>query len=363
MHLRKESKNDPTFNATLVHIAQTHPVSDHKRDVFDLIAMSQFKVALTIIANPNAIVLDEGLVHNITAEHEYLYSFSNDEDFYKEIEELKSDFSRGFPNKYNELTHTQKNWLVKEGAACVLFNLGLLKAIYRADTPEEYDERRKQLQKKNYFNRPFYWGWFSNPTESDPELKRIVYDRREEIALKLAKEAATKSGNNLILLIYGARHQFGEKIKQMGDDDIIYAGRVMTTTEFRTPSVSAERMLPCGVAIRPVQQTISIDDFSRILQFYRTKYPSFSLFKGYRSDAIKALVTLLSSKEKTHSKNISYMTILECLAKTDTNRAELFRDGLLSAKIIFTATDKVILDLREAFDTASLSPTISAMAV
>ena len=234
----KESKDFPEIN--LIHVANVHGPSTKEiykpSEKFTFtqiytIAFSQFNVAKTIMANPEAIVLAENLVDDI---NEDPLSYSNipyafDEKIFKKI---KGDFPEGFPKDYIDLTVAQKDWLVYCGAPIVLFSLGLLKSVYKTDTREEVTALMAYLKKKGYVNEKGEFNDdFSRAIVSDPEIKKRVQDNREERVFKLVAEAAAKSDKNnpLILLVYGIAHKIGEKIKKMENSSrIIYQGRINT---------------------------------------------------------------------------------------------------------------------------------------
>jgi len=343
--------------STLIHVAQTHVSIVREQSWEEIIetAVSQFNVAKTIIANPDAMVFKESLTKNLT-ERDGLNP--------EVLGTILNAFPESFPNYYDDLTVKQIQCLVRYGASHILFGLGIIKCIYKTSSEDGGSHLMKELNKRNFFNpnqitKTSYLIsnlFFNHPFIFNPELKKIINDEREELALKCVMEVAANSekDNPLILLIFGSAHKFGEKIRELGPGtNIHYEGRVPTLSRHTVSSKNAEQILPCGVAILPAKQNITLDLFREIISYYRTKYKSTSIFKdGYRSAAMKALADFLCKMEKEQINTITYMDILEVLARTDENKAKLFREGV-QEKVLHSATDKIIIELRMTFESNS----------
>jgi hypothetical protein len=245
--------------------------------------------------------------------------------------------------------------LILRGAPLVLFSLGILQFIYKTDTFEEVMKAKSQLNEKNFSTHFIWYKPFYNPYVDNPEIKKIVVDRREETALHCAKEAVKNSGkiNPVVLLIYGSGHYLDERMKLPQHlNDFIYEGRIETNTTFENHfSNVTKKDYSSGVLVIPSHNRIDKEQFKQIINLYRTTYPSTSMFeKGYRSSSMQALANLLDKIERYHIESITFKDIFTLLSKIDYNRAKLFREGKLeNNEEIKTATDKVIFDLRIAF--------------
>lgn len=177
----------PERKITLQHVKQMHmprvSVSVVTPIVKEHVSYSQYHVARTILANPNTIVLDEGLYEDCTPET---------------AEKLKKDpmgmfvvakiiFPDGIPDQFEKLNQLQKDFIAEVGAPIVLFYLDQLTHVYKTSSEEENKKLESAVAKGDY---------------------SMVYEPREKQALFWAKQAAIKSGKNHILLIYGADHNF-----------------------------------------------------------------------------------------------------------------------------------------------------------
>lgn len=212
-----EQKNNKVF---ITHLKQIHwPPFGAKptSELLDRIAFSQYQIAKVILANPNAIVLYEGLTKNLLGfDLNKQQDFSLDPDVlslyeYGIRENLLKSFRLGIPNSFSELNEEQKALIAEHGGDKVLYYLKKLNSIYQTITPEKYLNHLAQVRKE------------LTKLLTDKELYKnigLISKTYEEEAIYWAKQAALQSGMNHVLLIFGKGHDFQARIQQMNDPSV-----------------------------------------------------------------------------------------------------------------------------------------------
>lgn len=187
----------------ITHVKQTHmPYGQTEVTSTDMeeIAYSQFKVCQAVISNPDALVVKESLYENYTPD---LMSINQNADYAKKL------FPNGLPKNYEELDEAQKNYLARRGVVA-LFDLGILSHVYKSLNKDEA-QKINALMSANCFE--------------------AIYEPRELLAIKYAKEAAKSSSKQdvHVLLIFGEVHDFNSRINSYHDNNVIYAGCIETS--------------------------------------------------------------------------------------------------------------------------------------
>jgi hypothetical protein len=222
---------------SITHVKQMHmpPKSSEEMitdDMIEHIACSQYGVIKTILANPEAIVVKEGLTEDYTpsTKHQML------------AKTTQIILPLGIPDDYSKLTPLQKKFLADLGGAEVLFFLNKLTHIYKAITVDD-DKRissivrgdQKELTSAQLLNRIL-----------KPEISLLVFGEREKLALTLAKKAALLSKKNHVLLIFGSKHNFKTRIQEVNDPEIEYKGSVETDNLYFERLLEKVKMQPAS---------------------------------------------------------------------------------------------------------------------
>lgn len=213
----KESKAEKIY---ITNVKFNHPLpldlfgikSETPPEISDLIARSQFKTMQTILAHPGFIVVCECLYENATPEklQELLSSpFSL-------ASVVRMFFKNGvIPDTYDELTEVQKLVLSEHDGAMILFFLGKITHIYKSQTEAEWKLIEARIRAGDM---------------SD------VMAPREILAINWCKQAAKESGNNQILLLFGAAHNFKERIALLNDPGVVFGGEIDTRKLSSSPA-------------------------------------------------------------------------------------------------------------------------------
>jgi len=208
----------------------------------DTVSFSQYQVARTILANPNAMILEEGTTK---------IRYAKAEPYFESI------FPSGFPVKYEELSVDQKEALETYRAPAILLGLNLVKYIYPTQSIEDYnrlsqyweetfmpklikimeerqdyaiqyciadDELQKSMRKPR--DDEEHSKYFNEILEKD----EVLMLDRERITIEYIKSAVKSiKFDQTILLIFGALHRFEERIKESKHSNIIYGGYIPTS--------------------------------------------------------------------------------------------------------------------------------------
>jgi hypothetical protein len=154
----------------ITHVKQTHlpayvPVSEVREKDMEEAAYSQFMVARTILDNPHALVLNEGLYED------YIPSLMKEN---KNSPVACTLSPEGTFEDYTQLTNEQKKYLAMRTGAVTLFDLGKLPNIYKTIGKQE----SKQID-----------------ALISAGVSEALYEHRERLAIKYAKIAAENSSN------------------------------------------------------------------------------------------------------------------------------------------------------------------------
>jgi hypothetical protein len=170
------------------------------------VASSQFHVAQTVLAHPNAKVVHEGYSKHI---HQVSPKVKN---------EIELEFPDNFPAEYDSLTNNQKDILAKYGACKVLLTLGKIDSIHPSESQTTKEENRKKAQKGDF---------------------TFTFGSREKEAVEHCIKVGEDKGE--VLLIFGDNHDF-DKLKDKYKDRATFQGRVNTTDQritIKTDFISA----------------------------------------------------------------------------------------------------------------------------
>lgn len=233
----------------ITHVKQTHmpPAGiEVTKTEKDDVAYSQFNVCRAIIANPDALVVQEGLHENYTPE---LVSKNQNTVRAKQV------FSNGIPEHYEELNSEQKDYLARRTGPVTLFDLGILSHIYKSIGKVESDQINALIA-AGHFN--------------------VIYAARERLAIKYAKEAAKSAAeqNVNILLVFGGVHDFASRIQSSADgDNLFYSGYIETSLhdDEMTSSETTEMLYKLSDSAE-ITTNDAVSLFSKNLTFFEAKY-------------------------------------------------------------------------------------------
>lgn len=203
----------------LIHVAIIHPVGGNPSPiVLQRVVESQLKAISFLRKNKDATVICEGVTIDLTPE---LYKAQRAEKSNPEIEAARFLFKGGFPSSYDKLSPEQRMAIYSSGAAPLLWLTGDLPTVKAALSDEaEADIRRaierrfkviKDRQPEKFTDKGKLKGGakaLEEIIEGDPPLWKLVTTERDKLALEVAQEAK-KAGAEKIIIIYGAKHDFG----------------------------------------------------------------------------------------------------------------------------------------------------------
>ncbi len=227
LHHQIQSQNISLYNAELknctfhpqsriVHFPMYHyPVSgNYDEIVFDQTSKSQFQLLRTILAYaPNISVFDESVtsdnfdqyfIDSLKRGHSKgtFSTLSGEKFHYSEMyKQAYTLFGNGIPMYYEHLSQEQKAYLFQFGASYTLFFLELIPEVHKVISTQDFN-----LVKANV----------RDPTtgqinDEDPNNAYwILHFREQKLREEVLKLYLNTSSNNLILIAYGANHNFSD---------------------------------------------------------------------------------------------------------------------------------------------------------
>ncbi|MHB1949079.1 MAG: hypothetical protein ACYCQI_13305 [Gammaproteobacteria bacterium] len=190
-------------NLSHVMIMHKPPMGEMDKTFKDRVAYSEYHAAKAILANPDAIVLYEGLTENLTPE--VVKKQSSQRILFTAAEIY---FPSGFPDTFAGLSELQKHFLVEQGGPCTLFYLGKISHVYKT--------RRKETDK------------LVDEFIATGANAGSVFESCEKDAIDFAKEAVRETGKNHVLLVFGALHDYKKRIALLNDPSIIFRDSIDT---------------------------------------------------------------------------------------------------------------------------------------
>jgi hypothetical protein len=213
MFLRSLFSKSYSISSPLIitHVKQRHsdhliPIENIEPDLKKEIAQSQYQVGSAIMSNPHSIVLSERCYYDLTPKI-YHDAVTKGEPLYRSIQDT---FLIGFPSSFSDMTPLQTNLLIEHGAPKILFYLGLITHVYKTMNNAEYE----------FLVETFRYGKMHDD---------LIYRQREEQAIHWARIASITSGNNNVLLVYGAAHDFETVIAKYVKQNITFYKNIYTT--------------------------------------------------------------------------------------------------------------------------------------
>jgi hypothetical protein len=208
------SPSETKINVT--HLMQEHAGQDFCAFIARTpeIAYSQFRIIEEILANPDAIIVLEGLEKDLTPE------VRNRLDLFLLIKQAKEFFPDTVPDKFEDLTGPQMDFLATHGGAKTLYYLGIRDYVYKSATSSFYEKHGK----KDFYERE---------DEDEDKLHNIDYyiTEREKKAIRCLQKMALTLGEKevSVLLIFGIAHNFEARIKAMKNENLIFKTKINTT--------------------------------------------------------------------------------------------------------------------------------------
>lgn len=192
-------------NSRILHFPQMHWRPEFRDNplAIDQVARSQFDLAHFLVENPEYVVFKEGLFEDIGPK---AYA-DQEKDPRSLVLVARMIFPRGIPNKFDELSNLQKEFLAEIGAGLTLFYLGTIKEIHRTITPDESHRIDGAIEKK----ASELGGLSSSILAQHPEISRLIFHDREMAASQEVKSFLEKKNTDSkakVLLVFGSAHDF-----------------------------------------------------------------------------------------------------------------------------------------------------------
>lgn len=204
------SSSDPKIYVT--HIMQEHAFNAQNATPpqIDRIAYSQFQIIKEILANPDHMIVLEGLMEDMTPETKDSWPMC--------INDAHELFSNGIPEKFSELTSLQKMFLAERGGPSTLYFLGKIDYIHKSMGTSFYKKHKKEA--------------YEDPAEF--EDMDFSLTAREIKAITCLQRAAQKTGNKEVhvFLIFGALHNFEARIIAMKNKNLVFKDKISTMVGF-----------------------------------------------------------------------------------------------------------------------------------
>jgi hypothetical protein len=188
--------------ASLVVLPQIHWTGEKKDEnpkKVDGVAPSQYQIARSIIENPGRAVFLESVPNDVTPEKREW------PDRKVKAQEIKKLFPNGVPDSYSQLNQAQRETLAKNGAVSILWYLGVIDTIHRTYESvaegTEVEEEIKAIVVK-------YAGNVSAVAEYNKELNKVMYEKRERLALIQVDKFFNKHISTSAFLVFGGNHGF-----------------------------------------------------------------------------------------------------------------------------------------------------------
>lgn len=175
---------------------------------------SQMLLANFIKSHPGLPVFIEGLYED--------QKF--DESCSKMSSAVKMVFPKGIPDKFEDLNERQKEVLYEYGAYHVLFFLKIIPAIYKSIHKDESEKIDREIEAGNY---------------------SLISHVRETEAINCVIETVGGTGQDSVILIFGAAHNFGEKCKARGIELVEVECTVLATAPDWPPAITTHSASEC----------------------------------------------------------------------------------------------------------------------
>jgi len=278
----------------ITHVKQLHmPFRHADNSMLEHIAYSQYGVVRAILANPQAIVVQEEQHEDLTPKEIKDHRF---------VPLAQRFFPQGLPDKFDAMNKVQKEFLAKIKGANTLFYLGKLSHLFKSETKAE-----------------------ALRINSGIAVGRLdfIFAPREKLALYWAKQAAMREFKPDVLLVYGAGHNFKAQIKQLNDPSIVYKKSINT---LKITSESKEEKKPSH------PKSFFAESRSLIIPKEADEDPD-SLFEDFIPDLIKHFI----------SNHLTSLTELQTVYEA----SPWVIENLLSKKNIQDAFSKQLVSLKE----------------
>lgn len=193
----------------LTHLGQMHRLPfgiKPSPEIANQIVESQIKVANYIKEHPNALVFQEGQTENLLS-----VPFNDMTFFVRDIL-----FPQGIPDDISKMNAMQKEFLSTygESMAPTLLRMGELKALYRTNTPKEFNAIHREAQEG-------YLKALMGPKEEAEErsLRAVIKNspKVERAAMECMQEVLKHNPNaKEVIIVFGDKHDFSMLCKEYG---------------------------------------------------------------------------------------------------------------------------------------------------
>lgn len=209
----------------VIHLGQAHAINGNPEPAFvSMVVKSQMNVANYLRKNKDTPIVLEGLTEHLTPE---LFEKIKNSKSQNMVGITKTIFPEGLPTELNKLSNLQREFLYEIGAAKTMWYLGEIKEVRRAIDPEtskKIDDEIIELGEKKYGKN---WPRF---VYADKELQSLIFERREEAALREVAELQG-AGAKKVTVIFGQAHDFSPH----ADDKLKLTFKKVDTTEIQMP--------------------------------------------------------------------------------------------------------------------------------
>ena len=223
-----ENVNKSTKHLEIIHLQQSHPLSDPSDDdasqtAYELyyqikgkkIVLSQYNIAKYILKNPAIPVFGEALYEDID------YSSFGCGTYGSICTTIQEEvFPAGFPDRFDSLTKHQKRILYSYGGGPVLVLLGIIPKIHKTIEQKLNDELKERFERLDVpIDHPIE-GIKSFLKRKNPQAYVDIYETRDKAAISSIKEAFENTPQDFaqgqVFLIFGADHDFREECQKYG---------------------------------------------------------------------------------------------------------------------------------------------------